>query len=522
MMPCRTGGRSCAPPEPTDNWVHGRSRQGVRTGHADTDRRRRAEHPTDPAGGPGGDGPRRRGGGRRPAGPGPGRAAGRSTWPCSTCGSAGSRGSTCWDLVARPSGPAWRSSSSRRTPASTRPSRRCAAAPSTTCQAVHPRPGPRRPGTGGPGPGPARPGRRPGGAGPGRGPRGRPGGPRPAGATGPRPGPAGRPPTDAAVLIRGESGTGKGVLARALHAWSRRSSGPFVTVSCPSLSAELLESDLFGHVRGAFTGAVRDAAGKVAAAEGGTLFLDEVGDLPPPLQPKLLRFLQERRYERVGETKTRAADVRLVAATNRDLEAAVAAGTLPRGPALPAQRRRADAPPAPPSLGHPRPGRPSPGLLLPPGRPPPDRVHARGPRGARPPLLAGQPPGAAQRDRAGGDLRRWARDRPRRPARADRLGTDGDEPDDLRRGRRPGQPGAAGIRAHPARPGRGPEPRGGGAGPGHRPEHPLSQAEAVRALTPRLVHSASVASCILHDAILMQTRGAFSSCTTQTDYPIKA
>ena len=135
-------------------------------------------------------------------------------------------------------------------------------------------------------------------------------------------------PTDAALLIRGENGTGKGVLAHALHAWSRRSGGPFVTVSCPSLSPELLESDLFGHVRGAFTGAVRDAAGKVAAAEGGTLFLDEVGDLPPSLQPKLLRFLQERRYERVGEAKTRAADVRLVAATNSDLEAAVTSGTF--------------------------------------------------------------------------------------------------------------------------------------------------------------------------------------------------
>jgi len=135
-------------------------------------------------------------------------------------------------------------------------------------------------------------------------------------------------PTAAAVLIRGENGTGKGVLARTLHEWGTRSSGPFITVSCPSLSAELLESDLFGHVRGAFTGAVRDASGKVAAAEGGTLFLDEIGDLPPLLQPKLLRFLQERRYERVGETKTRQADVRLIAATNRDLEQAVASGAF--------------------------------------------------------------------------------------------------------------------------------------------------------------------------------------------------
>jgi NtrC-family two-component system response regulator AlgB len=132
--------------------------------------------------------------------------------------------------------------------------------------------------------------------------------------------------SDAGVLIRGENGTGKGVLARVLHAWSGRSQGPFVTVSCPSLSAELLESDLFGHARGAFTGAVTDTAGKVAAAEGGTLFLDEIGDLPTPLQPKLLRFLQDRKYERVGESKTRTADVRLIAATNHNLEAAVGEG----------------------------------------------------------------------------------------------------------------------------------------------------------------------------------------------------
>jgi NtrC-family two-component system response regulator AlgB len=134
--------------------------------------------------------------------------------------------------------------------------------------------------------------------------------------------------TDAVVLIRGESGTGKGVLARAIHAESSRSDAPFVTVSCPSLSAELLESELFGHARGAFTGAVAETEGKVAAAEGGSLFLDEIGDLPLPLQPKLLRFLQERRYERVGESRSRSSDARLIAATNRDLDAAVAAGAF--------------------------------------------------------------------------------------------------------------------------------------------------------------------------------------------------
>jgi NtrC-family two-component system response regulator AlgB len=132
----------------------------------------------------------------------------------------------------------------------------------------------------------------------------------------------------ASILLRGESGTGKGVLARAIHARSLRADGPFIMVHCPSLSAELLESELFGHVRGAFTGAVRDTVGKVAVAEGGTLFLDEIGDLPPALQPKLLRLLQEKQYERVGETRTRAGDVRILAATNRNLEAETAAGTF--------------------------------------------------------------------------------------------------------------------------------------------------------------------------------------------------
>jgi NtrC-family two-component system response regulator AlgB len=133
-------------------------------------------------------------------------------------------------------------------------------------------------------------------------------------------------PSEATVLLRGESGTGKGVLARALHARSARAARPFVTVHCPSLSAELLESDLFGHVRGAFTGAVADKAGKVDAADGGTLLLDEIGDLPLALQPKLLRLIQDKEYERVGEPVARSADVRLVAATNRDLEAEVRAG----------------------------------------------------------------------------------------------------------------------------------------------------------------------------------------------------
>ena len=127
-------------------------------------------------------------------------------------------------------------------------------------------------------------------------------------------------PSDAAILLRGENGTGKGVLARALHAQSSRHGCPFVTVNCPTLSEELLTSELFGHVRGAFTSAVRDQVGRVEAAEGGTLFLDEIGEVSPGLQAKLLRFLQDKQFERVGETRTRRADVRVVAASNRDLE----------------------------------------------------------------------------------------------------------------------------------------------------------------------------------------------------------
>jgi NtrC-family two-component system response regulator AlgB len=132
--------------------------------------------------------------------------------------------------------------------------------------------------------------------------------------------------TEATVLLRGENGTGKGVVARAIHDRSPRSARPFVVVHCPTLTEELLTSELFGHRRGAFTGAVRDQEGRVETAEGGTLFLDEIGDISPALQAKLLRFLQDRTFERIGEQQTRHADVRIIAATNRNLEEAVTAG----------------------------------------------------------------------------------------------------------------------------------------------------------------------------------------------------
>ena len=132
--------------------------------------------------------------------------------------------------------------------------------------------------------------------------------------------------TQATVLLLGESGTGKEVAARAVHGWSARADGPFVAVNCAALTESLLESELFGHEKGAFTGAVAQRRGRLELAQGGTFFLDEVGELTPPLQAKLLRVLQERRFERVGGARTLEADVRWVAATNRDLGAMMARG----------------------------------------------------------------------------------------------------------------------------------------------------------------------------------------------------
>ena len=134
--------------------------------------------------------------------------------------------------------------------------------------------------------------------------------------------------TDATVLLRGETGTGKSLFARAIHVNSKRESAPFVVVDCTTLPAQLVESELFGHERGSFTGAFARSVGRVEAARGGTLFLDEIGDLPLELQGKLLRLVQERSFERVGGRETIAADVRLVAATHRPLEKAIEAGTF--------------------------------------------------------------------------------------------------------------------------------------------------------------------------------------------------
>ena len=140
------------------------------------------------------------------------------------------------------------------------------------------------------------------------------------------------------MLIRGESGTGKELIAHAIHYNSLRAKKPFVKVSCAALPDTLIESELFGYEKGAFTGAQARKKGRFEMADGGTLFLDEIGDINLSTQVKLLRVLQEREFERLGGTETVKVNVRLIAATNKDMEKAIADGDVPRGPLLPAQR----------------------------------------------------------------------------------------------------------------------------------------------------------------------------------------
>ncbi len=257
--------------------------------------------------------------------------------------------------------------------------------------------------------------------------------------------------SEATVLLRGESGTGKGVLARAMHSRSPRAGGPFVTVHCPSLSAELLESELFGHVKGAFTGAVTDTTGKAAAADGGTLFLDEIADLPLSVQPKLLRLVQDKAYERVGETRTRVADVRILTATNRDLQAETAAGRFREDlyyrlnvievELPPLRLRRGDIPPLAERLLR---------FFARQSAKPAEGVHAGRPGGAGALRLAGQRPRAAQRRGARRHPGAGPRDRPGAPAGADRVAAAA-----ARRGRRPRDAGRPGGGTHPPRAGGG-------------------------------------------------------------------
>jgi len=283
--------------------------------------------------------------------------------------------------------------------------------------------------------------------------------------------------TPASILLLGESGTGKSVTARAVHRQSHLADKPFVTVSCPSLSRELLESELFGHVKGSFTGAIKDHWGKVKAAEGGTLFLDEIGDLPLEIQPKLLRLLQEREYERLGENVTRTANLRIIAATNRDLKRRVAEGLFREDLYFRLNVIAVEMPP----LRSRRGSDPVCGAL-------PEVFCGAVPAGAGGAVaaghrvhpgvwLAGEPAGIAQRHRTGGHPGQA------RGAAAGRFsrGTAGPK----RRPRRDGGGGGAADRfadfpgetrggAHAQDSRTHAQPHGSRRNPGHRPGHPLS------------------------------------------------
>ena len=183
--------------------------------------------------------------------------------------------------------------------------------------------------------------------------------------------------SESRILITGESGVGKEVLADVIHAWSPRAAGPLVKVNCAAIPETLLESELFGHEKGAFTGAMAQRIGRFEVANDGTIFLDEIADMSPPLQAKLLRVTQEGRFHRVGSNTELQTNARILAATNRNPGRGGQGGPLPRGPVLPAERRRAQHPlVARAARGHPAAGQrlhrrvhPGQGALLPPRSP---------------------------------------------------------------------------------------------------------------------------------------------------------
>ena len=182
--------------------------------------------------------------------------------------------------------------------------------------------------------------------------------------------------TDTTVLITGESGTGKEMFAHTLHELSGRNEQPLVVVDCGAIAPTLIESELFGHEKGAFTGAHTRKQGKLARADGGTVFLDEIGDLPLDLQSKLLRFVQEKQFTPVGGVEVRKVDVRIIAATNVDLRAKVAEGRVPRGPLPPPERHPAARPAAAGAAGrHPAPGHDLPPAVRRPLSPPRASLH---------------------------------------------------------------------------------------------------------------------------------------------------